>query len=128
MNQEKRLVRFVYITSWAIFLVFTIGGFIFKPGLFAWGVMAGGVIVMTNFHLLYRTIKKALNPSNLVHPKSVLGKYYVRFFLSAIIIFILISDHYVDPIGLIVGLSVVVISIFITLFYELKKLISKEAI
>jgi len=109
-------------------LILTVGGFIFKPGLFACGVLAGGVIVVVNFHLLYRTIKKALNPLNLVHPRSVLGKYYMRFFASAIIIFILISDHYVDPIGLLVGLSVVVISVFITLIYELKKIISKEAI
>jgi hypothetical protein len=39
----------------------------------------------------------------------------------------LISDHYVNPLGLIIGLSVVVTSIFIATFNEIRKIIFKEA-
>jgi hypothetical protein len=57
----------------------------------------------------------------------VLGKYYLRFLVSAVIIFVLIADHYVNPLGLIIGLSVVVASIFITTLNEIRKIIFKEA-
>jgi hypothetical protein len=40
----------------------------------------------------------------------------------------LISGHYVHPIGLFVGLSVVVASIILATMLELTKLIFKEAI
>jgi hypothetical protein len=52
----------------------------------------------------------------------------MRFIASALIIFILISKHYVDPIGLFIGLSIVVASITIATMCEFKKLIFKEAI
>jgi hypothetical protein len=57
----------------------------------------------------------------------ILGKYYMRFIASGIVIFILISEHVVDPLGLFIGLSVVVMSITIATVCELTKYISKEA-
>jgi hypothetical protein len=57
----------------------------------------------------------------------VLGKYYIRFLVSALIIYVLIADHYVNPIGLIIGLSVVVTSVFVATFNEIRRLIFKEA-
>ena len=47
--------------------------------------------------------------------------------LSVIIIFIIVSKNYVDPGGLLIGLSVVVASIMIAAVYELKNIICKEA-
>jgi hypothetical protein len=124
---ERRLLRFITLTNWILFCIVTIAGFILAPGPFAWGILAGGLIVTINFQLLYRSLKKALTPPHLAKPKVVLGKYYIRFLVSALIIFILISDHYVNPIGLIIGLSVVVTSIFIAIFNEIRKIIFKEA-
>ena len=92
------------------------------------GIIFGGLIVTVNFHLLHRTLKKALTPPHLASLGVVLSKYYMRFIVSALIIFVLISRHYVDPIGLIIGLSVVVVSIILATMFEFKKLIFKEAI
>lgn len=92
------------------------------------GIIFGGLIVTVNFHLLHRTLKKALTPPHLASLSVILSKYYMRFIVSALIIFILISRHYVDPGGLIVGLSVVVVSIILATIFEFKKLIFKEAI
>ena len=57
----------------------------------------------------------------------IIAKFYVRFIASGVIIFFLISGHYVDPLGLFVGLSVVVASIVVATVRELKNLIFKEA-
>ena len=81
-----------------------------------------------NFHLLYRTLRKALAPPYLSSHNIVLAKYYARFIVSGFIMFLLISGHYVHPLGLIVGLSIVVASIILATMLELKKLIFKEAI
>ena len=127
MRIERRLLRFIVWTNWIIFCAVTVLGFILAPGPFAWGILAGGLIVTINFHLLYRSLRGALTPPHLGGIRAVLGKYYVRFLVSAIIIFVLVADHYVHPLGLIIGLSVVVTSIFIATFNEIRRVIFKEA-
>jgi hypothetical protein len=124
---EKRLLRFITVTNWIIFCIVTISGFILAPGPFAWGILAGGLIVTINFQLMYRSLKSALTPPHIADTRVVLGKYYLRFLVSVVLIFVLIADHYVNPLGLIIGLSVVVTSIFIATFNEIRKIIFKEA-
>jgi hypothetical protein len=95
---------------------------------FAKGIIFGGLIVTINFHMLYRTLKKAFRPPNLSSYNVILAKYYLRFIVSGSIIFVLISKHYVNPIGLFIGLSVVVASIMLATICEIKKLFFEEAI
>jgi len=124
---ERRLLRFITLTNWILFFAVTIASFILAPRPFAWGILAGGLIVTINFHLLYRSLRQALTPPHLPKTGAVLGKYYIRFLASAVIIYVLIADHYVNPLGLIIGLSVVVTSIFIATFNEIRRIIFKEA-
>lgn len=127
MDIQKRILRFVICANWIFFAAaFLVGLFAF-PKDFALGVLAGGLIVTVNFHLLARTLKKSLTPPHLVSHNVIIAKYYVRFIVSGVIIFFLISGHYVDPRGLFVGLSVVVASIVVATVRELKNLIFKEA-
>jgi len=124
---ERRLLRFITLTNWILFCAVTTCAFILMPGPFAWGILAGGLIVTINFHLLYRSLKQALTPPYIGKTRVVLGKYYLRFLVSALIIYVLIADQYVNPLGLIIGLSVVVTSIFIATLNEVRKIIFKEA-
>ena len=128
MKIQERILKFVTRTNWILFSVASIVALIISPPNFAMGIIFGGLIVTINFHLLYRTLKKTLTPPHLASLWVILSKYYIRFIVSALIIFILISRHYVDPGGLIIGLSVVVVSIMLATMYEFKKLIFKEAI
>ena len=128
MKIQQRILKFVTRTNWILFFVASIFGLIVSPLHFAMGIIFGGLIVTVNFHLLHRTLKNALTPPHLASLRVVLSKYYMRFIVSALIIFILISRHYVDPGGLIIGLSVVVVSIILATIFEFKKLIFKEAI
>ncbi len=128
MKIQQRILKFVTRTNWILFSVASIVGLIISPPHFAMGIIFGGLIVTINFHLLYRTLKKALTPPHLASLWVVLSKYYIRFIVTALIIFVLISRHYVHPVGLFIGLSVVVVSIMLATMYEFKKLIFKEAI
>jgi hypothetical protein len=124
---QQRLLKFIIRTNWVLFLIASVVGLVLSPPKFASGIVFGGLIVTLNFHLLYRTLKKAFRPSHLVSHNVVLAKYYIRFIISGFIIFLLISSHYVDPLGLFIGLSIVVVSIVIATMNELTKLIFKEA-
>ena len=127
MDIQKRILRFITYANWIFFAIAFLVGLIAFHRDFAWGVLAGGLIVTVNFHLLARTLKKSLTPPHLVSHNVIIAKYYVRFIASGVIIFFLISGHYVDPLGLFIGLSVVVASIVVATVRELKNLIFKEA-
>jgi hypothetical protein len=125
---QRRILAFVTRTNWILFTVTSIMGFILTSADFARGILFGGLLVTVNFHLLARTLKKALTPPHLTSHNVVIAKYFMRFIGSGFIIFILIAGHYVNPLGLIIGLSIVVFSIMLATLCEFKKLIFKEAV
>ncbi len=128
MEIQQRLLIFVTRSNWLLFAGASLLGVFTATPAFARGIIFGGLIVTVNFHLLYRTLKKALTPPHLASHGVVLAKYYIRFALSGVILFFLISQHVVNPLGLFVGLSVVVASIIFATVVELTKLILKEAV
>ena len=111
MNIQQRVLKFVTLANWVLLTLAGLLGFLISPPDFAWGIVGGGLIVTINFHLLYRTLKKALKPPHLASHNVVIAKYYIRFVFSGLFLFVLISGHYVNPLGLFIGLSVVVVSI-----------------
>jgi hypothetical protein len=125
---QQRLIAFISRANWIILCIVSLGGLILAPADFTKGIIFGGLIVTVNFHLLARTLKKALSPPHLASHRTIIAKYYVRFIASGIIIFFLISQHIVNPLGLFIGLSVVVASITLATLCELKRLIFKEAV
>ena len=128
MEIQQRILTFVIRTNWILFIVTTIMGFMLVTADFARGILFGGLLVTVNFHLLARTLKKALTPPHLSSHNVVIAKYFMRFIISGFIIFVLIAGHFVHPLGLIIGLSIVVISIMLATLREFKKLIFKEAV
>lgn len=127
MDIQQRILRFITRANWFFFAATLLVGLLVFPPAFALGILAGGLIVTVNFHLLARTLKKSLTPPHLASHNVIIAKYYVRFIASGVVIFFLISGHHVDPLGLVVGLSVVVASIVVATLRELKNLIFKEA-
>ncbi len=134
MEIQERIVTFVSRSNWFLFIVASLLCFINTPFKFAMGILCGGFIVTLNFHLLKRTLIKALAPVKVLQEgqsilRSVLIKYYIRFAVSGVIIYFLISRKFVDPLGLLAGLSVVVASIMVAIMLELTRLITtKEAV
>ncbi len=152
MDIQQRMIKFVIKSNWYLFVLATLLGFINTPFKFALGILCGGILVTLNFHLLRHTLNKAFdpekrrinvdsekvrnNPENMQRHgyeghsilNVVLIKYYIRFAISGIVIFALISKNIVEPIGLIFGLSVVVASIVAATVLELTRLIFKEAV
>ena len=128
METQQRIIQFVTRANWILCGLVSIAGFILLPLDVACGILSGGLLVTINFHLLAKTLKKALTPPHLASHNMILAKYYLRFLISGFIIFVLIAGHIVHPVGLVIGLSLVVFSIILATLYEVKKLIFKEAV
>ena len=128
VNIQQRLLTFVTRSNWVLLVSVSLLGLLVTSPPFARGLIFGGLIVTINFHLLAKTLNKALRPQQLTSPNVILVKYYIRFIISGVIIFFLIRQQVVNPIGLFIGLSVVVASITLATMVELKKLIFKEAV
>ena len=133
MQDSQKIVNFVTTSNWLLLLFGGMIGLMMTPMKFALGIILGGLIVAINFHLLKNTIKNMLRPEvvsergrSLV--SNVLVKYYIRFAISGAMIFLLISNHIVHPLGLLSGLSVVVASMFMATLIELTRLLFKEAV
>ncbi len=128
MDIQQRIIKFVTRSNWILFGAASIVGFaLFSPSV-ALGIVFGGLLVTVNFHLLAKTLRKALTPPHLASHNVVLAKYYLRFLISGFIIFLLIASHLVHPVGLIVGLSIVVFSIILASIGEVKKLLFEEEV
>jgi chromate transport protein ChrA len=116
-NIEKDLTqKRIEITNWIILAVLFISSLIFAPWKFALGILLGGFISIINFYWLGRNLQSVFK--NLGDKGNVRGpvmvKYYIRLAITAVALYFLITGDTVNVAGLLVGLSVVVISIIIT--------------
>ena len=109
------------IANWIILAIIFIPSFIFAPTKFYLGVLLGGFISILNFYGMELGLRGLFkNPSgNVKRPTMV--KYYIRLALTAVVLYFLIVADTVNIIGLIIGLSVVVINIIFTVITALAK-------
>ena len=103
------------------------------PGAFTLGIFAGGLLAIANFNVLRRTIQKAFSSGKMDNSQkgkkaALIGTYYIRIALMGIIIFCLLATSLVDPIGMAVGLSTVVVGIFVFGILMAFKPSSREAL
>jgi len=113
--------RKLEIANWIILAILFIPSVIFAPTKFYLGVLLGGFISILNFYGMELGLRGLFrNPSSNVKRPTMI-KYYIRLALTAVVLFFLISAHTVDMIGLIIGLSVVVINIIFTMITALAK-------
>jgi hypothetical protein len=115
--------------NWLLLLVMTAASVLFISPYFAKGLFVGGLIANISFILLKKDITRVLSgPLNAAKGRFLI-KYYIRFTVLALILFFLVRYRSIHLVGLLVGLSTVVISIGIMVAGAAKKvaLTAKEA-
>jgi hypothetical protein len=122
------LLKRIEIANWIILAILFVVSIIFTPLKFALGVLIGGFISILNFHWLGHSLRGLFNnlSGNVKGP--VMVKYYIRLAITAIVLYFLIAYDTVNVIGLLIGLSVVVINIAVTLITALAKKNSTEEV
>ncbi len=118
MNREQVIYE-ISTRNWLVLMV--IGGislFCMTP-VFTLGVFMGGLIVIANFHSLYRTINRTFLKNLPLHRKKILIilNFYFRLAIIVAIVYILCGIGKVSVGGVLVGLSVVIISVVTVALY-----------
>jgi hypothetical protein len=115
------LQKRIEFVNWIVLAILFIPALIFAPFKFALGILLGGFISILNFYWMERGLRGIFTNTagNVNGP--VMVKYYIRLALTAVVLYFLIANHTVNVIGLIIGLSVVIINILITLIIALSK-------
>ena len=107
--------------NWAILALLVLISLIFMKPPFTLGVLLGGLISIMNFIWLKRDLRVVFGSLTGRAKAAVMFRYYIRFFVSAVIIFFIITRTVADVLGLLVGLSIVVINIILSLLMNLSK-------
>ena len=115
--------------NWLLLLGMTAAGGLFVSPYFAKGLFIGGLIANISFILLKKDITRVLTGPLDAAKGRFLIKYYIRLAVLALILFFLVRYKSIHLVGLLVGLSTVVISIGIMVAGAAKKvaLTAKEA-
>lgn len=109
----KNAISNIKTFNWVILLILSALSGIFMHEAFTLGVILGGLIIIGNFSLLQNTLSKAFSNQGIVRTRkmALIIKFYFRLAIMGLIIYILITNGWVNPLGLAVGLSIVVLSI-----------------
>jgi len=115
--------------NWLLLVAMTAAGGLFVSPFFAKGLFIGGLIANISFILLKKDITRVLSGPLTAAKGRFLIKYYIRLTVLALILFFLVRYKSVHLVGLLVGLSTVVISIGIMVAGAARKvaLTAKEA-
>ena len=123
---QAALVKTLWLGNLVIFALMAGGAFFMFSPFAALSVAIGGLVALVNFGLLQGTIKKALmgGKSRGMMPV-VLLKNAFRFGATALALWLLVRQGLAEPLGLLAGLSVVVVSIITFGLIEARKLIKE---
>jgi len=87
------------------------------------GMLLGGLVSVLNFQVLCKSVEKALTPPHELQMGPALVKHYISFGISVVIISLSIIFHWVHPLGLVAGVSVIVMGFFIATFVEIMRIL-----
>lgn len=121
------LQKKIELVNWIVLAVLFIPALILTPFKFALGVLLGGFISIINFYWMERGLRGLFTDTSKNVKGPVMVKYYIRLALTAVVLYFLIAYNTVNVIGLLMGLSVVVINIIImTIIIVSKKKLTEE--
>ncbi len=116
--------------NWVVLLILSSFGYFVMSPFWTAGVVFGGLIAIANFGVLQHTVRRAFSPEGIHQGArfSIMGKSSLRLLALGVIIYVLITRGWIDPVGLVVGLSTVMVSIIGVAIHMLLRIGTKEAI
>jgi hypothetical protein len=116
--------------NWLVLLILSLLGYFVMSPFWTAGVILGGLVAIANFSVLQHTVRRAFSTEGIHQGArfSIVGKYYLRLLALGVILYVLITRGWIDPVGLVVGLSTVMISIIGFGIHMVLRTRTKEAI
>ncbi len=100
--------------NWILLAILVVGSLLLYSSRFSLGILCGGLISIVNFYWLYHNLLNVFTKHLNRARKALLLRYYIRLTVLAFVLYWIISGNLVDVIGLVIGLSVVVLNIILT--------------
>ncbi len=100
--------------GWLLLLVMIAASLPFRSYRLTLGVAIGGLISVLNFRMLNGTLSNFLVGDLNRLKAAIVRRHYIRMAATAVLLFLIISNNIVDVIGLLIGLSLIVIDITAT--------------
>jgi hypothetical protein len=113
-TEKDPLQKRLEITNWILLASLVVGSLVLQSTRLSLGILLGGLISVVNFHWLYRNLLTVFNKYPYRAHSALMLRYYIRLAVTAIVLYWIISRSLVDVIGLVIGLSVVVMNIVLT--------------
>ncbi len=116
MNRIEKdpLQQKIEIANWVLLGVFVLFSLVIMSFKFALGVLLGGLICIVNFYRLHKNLADVITRSPGSAKSSMMFKYYIRLAVTAVVLYFIVTSDIVDVVGLLIGLSIVVINIILT--------------
>lgn len=111
---DDQLLAVMARRNWIILIVLVLLSLFWQSPPVTFGVLAGGVLVIINYRWLGRSLLKVLSDPQTHSAKGFKRNYFFRLVFIACAIYLLLVRGGVNPLALIVGLSVVVLNLMIT--------------
>ena len=129
MEWEK-LQNILRTLNWVVLLMLSSFGYFLMSPFWTAGVLSGGLLAIANFGVLQQTVRRAFSSEGIHQGArfSIVGKYYLRLLALGVILYLLITRGWIDPVGLVVGLSTVMVSIIALAIHMVLRTRTKEAI
>ena len=110
-ENDDNLFRTLTAAGWLLLALLIACGWIFISQRFAAGIACGGLLALGNTFWLKRSIERAMGLEPRQAGRFAVGRYVLRLAVLAGVLYLLIVTVGIDIIGLIAGLSVLVIVI-----------------
>src|SRR5512136_2017149 len=126
----QRFHNILRMLNWLVLLCFSLASYFSMSPYWTAGVILGGLVAIANFNVLQHTVRRAFSPEG-VHQGarfSIVGRYYLRLLALGVILYVLVTRGWIDPVGLVVGLSTVMVSIIGLAIHMVLRTKTKEAI
>jgi hypothetical protein len=122
------LQRKIELRNVVILGVMLIASLLLMPWRFTLGILLGGIISIVNLYWLGRDLRVIFSNLSGTAKSAMMIRYYIRMAATAVVLYFVITELPIDIIGLLLGLSLVVINIVITAVIEFqKKILPEEA-
>jgi hypothetical protein len=113
-DQDEQLLGDIARRNWVVLTVLVLLSLLWRSTPVTLGVLSGGLVAIGGYRWLQHSLQRMLAEPSRQSARSFKISYFIRLGSLAAVLLLLITVAGVNPVGLAVGLSVVVVNILWT--------------
>ena len=113
-SRDDQLLKEIGRLNWFVLILMVLASLFWQSTAVTFGVVAGGLVVILNFGWMGHSLLKVISSPQAYSPRGFKRNYFFRLLVVGGAIYLLLIRGEVHPLALVVGLSVVVVSLLLT--------------